>query len=325
MNKKSGSFVYNIDQEERLDLFLSKKIPSVSRVVIQKLIKLGKIAVNNQNIKPNYQIKSGDKIDYDLQIPQKNDAALLVKKIQLDIIYEDNNVLVINKQADLVVHPSSPNQENTLVQALLSYDSKIADAIYDKDSDISKMRPGIVHRLDKNTTGVIIVAKNSMTLLNLSKQIQSRSVDKTYLALCCGVPKSDKGTLVNYLGRHPKHRKMIAEIGTEKGKEAISNYRIIKTFNYMGQYISLIEFDIKTGRTHQIRVQAKLIGCPVLGDVLYGTKDSINLSRSLKIDRQLLHSKELRICLPRSKNKSIFIAPLPEDFNKVLTIFDYSI
>lgn len=301
----------------RIDQFLAKHYPDYSRSYFRNLITQNKISVNSKEVKPSYKLKAGDKIKIDF-VEISKDYDLKPANIKLDIIYENDDVIVINKQPGIVVHPATGNKDNTLVNALVNYFPKIKEAVYNKDSEVSKVRPGLVHRLDKDTSGVMIVAKNARAMHSLARQIQNRDVVKKYLAICYGWPKKEKGTLTNFLGRHAKNRKMIAEVGENKGKIAVSDYKLIKNFEIDRAKISLLEFDIKTGRTHQIRVQAKTIGCPVLGDQVYGSKDSIKLSKRLNANRQMLHAKELIITLPGDTKISKFEAPITPDFERVL-------
>lgn len=302
---------------ERIDKFLSLKLPEYSRNYFVESIKESKITINNKSIKPSYIVKVGDSVEIEF-VEAKRTTEARGENIDLNIIYEDKDVLVINKQPGLVVHPSAGHSGGTLVNAIINYFPAITNAVYDKDSEISKLRPGLVHRLDKDTSGVIIVAKNARSMHSLSKQIQNHHAQKTYYAICYGWPKNESGQIVSHLGRHPKNRKKIANIGAKNGKEAISNYSLIKHYETTLGKFSLIEFDIKTGRTHQIRVQASDMGNPVLGDDFYGNKLSETLSLKLNIKRQLLHAKALEIKLPGKNNISIFNAPLPQDFNRIL-------
>jgi 23S rRNA pseudouridine1911/1915/1917 synthase len=316
MNKK-----ITIKQEEvgeRLDFYLASKFSDYSRNFFSKLIKENQILVNKNTIKSSYQLQAGDEIAINFTeiISQKK---LQGEKIPLDIIFENNDVIVINKQPGLVVHPASGHPSGTLVNALVEHFPQIKKVVFDPTKEISKNRPGLVHRLDKDTSGVIIVAKNPRTMHSLTKQIQNRTTEKKYWAICYGWPKNAEDKLVNFLGRHPKNRKLITEIGSEKGKEAISLYKVVKYLkDNLGEKISLIEFNILTGRTHQIRVQVNLLGHPVLGDDSYGNKTSKRMAQRLKINRQMLHAKSLKIYLPDEKNPRIFEAPLPNDFLSIL-------
>jgi len=303
---------------DRLDSYLAKQFSNLSRSYLAKQIKEGGVTVNSKLVKSSYKLNPLDQIELNFTI-QQEEKRILPEKIDLDIIYEDENVIVLNKKPGIVVHPAAGNTKGTLVNALLQYFPKIKEAVYQKGNVVSEQRPGLVHRLDKDTSGIMIVAKNSRAMHSLSRQIQNRTIKKIYWALCCGWPKNSKGRLINYLGRHPKNRKMIADIGKDKGKEAISDYEVLQYLeDKAGNRVSLIEFDIKTGRTHQIRVQANIIGTPVLGDSVYGDKHCINLSKKLNVERQMLHAKILEITLPGDQKKSVFKAPLPEDFNSRL-------
>lgn len=304
---------------ERLDVFLSTDFQDHSRSYFANLIKQGNVLVNGVITKPSYKIKRFDKININFLKLTQTENWISPENIELDIIFEDENVIVLNKQAGIVVHPAAGNKEGTLVNALVHHFPKIKGAVYQKGNLVSEQRPGLVHRLDKDTSGVMIVAKNSRAMHSLSKQIQNRTITKIYLALCSGWPKNPEGRLINYLGRHSKNRKIVADIGKDRGKEAISDYKVLQFFEDKNKNkISLIEFNIKTGRTHQIRVQAKKMGNPVLGDLVYGDKQSINLSKKLSIKRQMLHAKTLIITLPGDSKQKTFEAPVPEDLNLVL-------
>lgn len=315
--RNKTNLIFDHDGSQRIDQFLADKYMDYSRTYFQNLIESKDILVNGAPIKANYKLKNKDKIEINF-IEKTSEYDLKPANIKLDIIFENDDVIVINKQPGIVVHPAAGNKENTLVNALVNYFPEIEKAVYDQDSEISRIRPGLVHRLDKDTSGVMIVAKNARAMHSLSRQIQNRNVVKKYVAICYGLPKNEKGTLTNFLGRHPKNRKLIAEVGESKGKIAISNYHFLKNFLHEKNSLSLIGFDIKTGRTHQIRVQAKMMGCSVLGDRVYGSRESIKYSDQHGISRQMLHAKELTITLPGEDKPSKFEAALPEDFDKVL-------
>lgn len=317
MSKQETILIDSNEIGERVDKVLSIKFPEYSRNYFLNLIKNKKVFINKKSIKPSYIIKSGDSIEIEFTEIEKI-GETIGEKINLNIIYEDENVLVINKQPGIVVHPAVGHTGGTLVNAIINYFPAIKDVVYDKTSAISLMRPGLVHRLDKDTSGIIIVAKNNKSMNFLSRQIHNHDVKKSYLAVCFGWPKNDSGHIVSYLGRHPKHRKKIADIGEKHGKEAISDYSLVKQYESPYGKFSLIEFDIKTGRTHQIRVQASDMRNPVLGDTFYGNRSSEILSDKLKIQRQLLHAKELKIILPGDNKLTVFRAPLPDDFESVL-------
>lgn len=320
MPKKETITINSDEMGERIDKILSTRFLEHSRNYFLSLIKEKKVLVNNESIKPSYIGKVGDSVEIKFLDTSKT-GETMGEKIDLDIIYENNDVIVINKQSGIVVHPAAGHTSGTLVNAIINYFPEIKKVVYDKTNAVSLTRPGLVHRLDKDTSGVIIVAKNERTMRSLSKQIQHHDAKKTYYAICYGWPKNESGHLISYLGRHPKYRKKIADIGKEHGKEAISDFKLIKLFDTpLGKY-SLIEFDIKTGRTHQIRVQVSNMGNPVLGDDFYGNKLSDILSSKLNIKRQLLHARKLEIAFPGDTKLTTFEAPLPEDFESILSRF----
>ncbi len=301
---------------ERLDKFLTISFPKYSRNYFLNLIKIGSVSVNKKEVKPKYAVKENDIVEVIFE--EKTIAELAPENIPVDIIYQDNNVLIINKQAGIVVHPGAGHNQGTLVNALINKFPEIKEAVFEKDNSISLLRPGLVHRLDKDTSGLIVIARNKKAMHSLSRQIQNRSVEKIYWAICYGAPKKDRGEIVSFLGRHFKNRKKMADIGEEKGKKAVSYYKVLRYFNSDNKSFSLIEFNIKTGRTHQIRVQASNLGNPILGDETYGSKQSIKLSRDLRISRQLLHAKRLSLTLPGDNKKRTFTSSLPQDFNSIL-------
>jgi 23S rRNA pseudouridine1911/1915/1917 synthase len=303
------------EEGDRVDLFLAKKYRDYSRSYFNDLIKNNDVLLNEKSVKSSTKVKTNDTVSINFIETKKPDDRLIPEDIPLNIIYEDEDVLVVNKQPGLVVHPAAGNTQGTLVNALINYFPKIQDAVIEKGNAMSESRPGLVHRLDKDTSGVIIIAKNPRSMHSLSQHIQHRNVKKYYFALCYNWPKNPTGHLVNYLGRNPKDRKMVAEVSQQKGKEAISDYEVAEYFKTAkGENVSLIKFDIKTGRTHQIRVQAQRINCPVLGDQVYGNKESMKLSESLHIERQMLHAYQLCIPLIGEPEKKCFTAELPKDF-----------
>lgn len=315
MNKKVT--VKENEVGERLDIFLTKYFNDHSRSYFGKLIKEKLVKVNNFSTKPSYTTNHGDEICINFK---KNETEqTLPEEIKLDIIFENDDVIVLNKQPGIVVHPASGNTTGTIVNALLNHFPKIKDAVYEKGVQVSEQRPGLVHRLDKDTSGVMIVAKNTKTMGFLSRQIQNHTTKKIYWALCFGWPKNEIGALINYLGRSPKDRRMVTDIGKDRGREAISYYKVLKYFkDKKGSKSSLIEFDIKTGRTHQIRIQSAKINNPVLGDLVYGNKISVKMSKELKAGRQMLHAKTLSITLPNNNQHSVFEVSIPDDFKKIV-------
>jgi 23S rRNA pseudouridine1911/1915/1917 synthase len=316
MNEKNTVFtVSEAEQNERLDQVLAKRFPLYSRNYFLGLIKRELVLSNGKTVKASHKTKEGDSISVAFtettveKLPEP-------QEIELNIIFENDDVIVINKQPGLVVHPAAGNLDGTLINALLFHFPKIRDAVYEKDNMVSENRPGLVHRLDKNTSGAIIIAKNARAMHSLSRQIQNRTVSKIYEAICYGWPKNDQGILKNFLGRHLLDRKVIADIGENRGKLAITHYKVLKHYqDKQSNKYSLIEFDIKTGRTHQIRSQAKILGNPVIGDEVYGTKESLRLTKLHRIARQLLHSKHLTISLPGDEKPTTFVAPLPKDMS----------
>lgn len=313
---------YKSSDRERLDKFLTSRFSNYSRNYFQQLIESGNVLVNNKIQKSRYCLQKNDKIEINF-IRFKEDISLKPSNIDLDIIFEDDDIIAINKQPGLVVHPAAGNPDGTLVNALINRYPRIVNAVFDKDSELSRNRPGIVHRLDKDTSGIILVAKNQRSLVSLSKQIKNRTVRKLYWALCYGWPKTKQGRIISYLGRNPKNRKEVTNIGSATGKEAISVYRVIKylTDNKNNHY-SIIEFNILTGRTHQIRYQAASINLPIMGDRVYGSKSSIKASDLHNIGRQMLHAKHIEFYLPGDTKLTSLEAPIPKDMKNVIDNFD---
>jgi 23S rRNA pseudouridine1911/1915/1917 synthase len=282
----------------RLDKYIALKLPSVSRSYIQKLIDDNKVTVNDHAEKASYKLSAGERII--IRIPQIDTTVLKPEPIPLDILYEDNDLLVIDKPAGLTVHPAPGHPEHTLVNAVLSHFPELAD------SGGERQRPGIVHRLDKDTSGLVVVAKNRDSLANLSEQFKSRSVEKIYLTLVKGHLKPETGLIEANLGRDKGNRKRMAV--TENGKEARTRYRVIK---YFKDGFTLLEITLETGRTHQIRVHLAAIGFPVAGDITYGV-------RSPFLDRQFLHAHRIGFYLPSTGEHVSFQSELPEDLKRAL-------
>ena len=319
MNKYSGTIEYKEPNSIRLDVYLSSLFSHISRTIIQKNIKDANVKVNGQIIKSNHKLSRGDVIKWKLHDYDVTIADIPAEHVQLDILYQDGNVLVINKPSGMATHPTPNLKEHTLVNALLGMDNNISDAIYDTENASSRIRPGIVHRLDKYTTGVIIVAKNPKSLRSLSLQIKHRNVIKKYYSLNLGWPSKNSGHLENYLGRNTKKRQIFTEVGEEAGKKAISDYHVVSYFKTQsGEEVSLLQFTILTGRTHQIRAQSLLMGNPVLGDITYSNQQSQKVSEVLGINRQMLHSYSLSVTLIDEKVSHIFSASLPPDFTRTI-------
>lgn len=304
---------------ERVDKFLSDKFFRFSREDIKKAIISGEITVNKETKKPSYKLSKDDNISGQIGFvitvlePQ-------AQKIDLDVLYENSNVAVINKKAGMVVHPGDNNESKTLVNALLYKYPEIKLAIPDQGDDAKKsQRPGIVHRLDKDTSGIIIITRTKKAYGFLSKQFKERKVSKKYIALCFGWPKNDRGEIKSFLTRHNSDRKRMSEVEKDRGKLAISKYKVLDTYkDDRGDRYSQVEFNIKTGRTHQIRVHTKSLGIPVLGDKKYFTKLSRLASGRLGIKRQLLHAKELSIKLASNDKIKTFKSDLPRDLTSCI-------
>ncbi|MBQ9480923.1 MAG: RluA family pseudouridine synthase [Clostridia bacterium] len=282
----------------RLDSFIAENT-ELTRSHAQKLIEGGFVSVNGGEAKSKRAVKKGDVITVDL--PEPEEVSLEPENIPLDIIYEDSSIAVINKQQGLTVHAGNGVKSGTLVNALLYH--------LDSLSGINGViRPGIVHRIDKDTSGLLVVAKNDKAHISLSKQIAEKTCGRTYLALLSGVMGKDEGRIETYIDRSPKDRTMMAV--SAKGRLAVTDYKVIK--RYKAGY-TLCEFRLKTGRTHQIRVHAKHLGHPVVGDKTYGSKNC-----KFNLEGQLLHAFRLELDHPDTGERMIFEAPLPEYFTKVL-------
>jgi len=320
MNYKN-ELIFNTSEPKnpRLDLLLCSVYPDLSRSIIQRNIRDNRVTVNGLRAKPNFKLTNGDKICFDLQDYKIGIADIPAEDIPIDVIFENDDTLVINKPAGITVHPTPNNQSNTLVNRLLKYHPKITEAVYDSQKSISQIRPGIVHRLDKNTTGVIIIAKNTKALHDISSQIKKREVIKIYFGICYGCPNPEKGTWTNYLGRDVSNRRMFSEVGDKRGKIAITKYEVKHNFIFAGKELSLCQFKIITGRTHQIRAQSLLNGYPIIGDDIYHNASSFELSKKLHVTRQMLHAQSLTLRLPGSGIQSTYTASLPDDFNDTLS------
>lgn len=282
---------------ERLDCYLNNLHKDYSRTYFQNMIKDGKVLVNSKKVHPSYKAKKDDVIEYEIE--ETAPITLKAEKIPLDIIYEDDDIIVINKQADLVVHPSYGHETGTLLNALL-YHFK------------NKISPFMVHRLDKDTTGAIIFAKNEKSKVSLSKQFQKRTINKTYIAAVTGAVLEDNGRIEAPLGRSLANRKII-EVGPLAKKMAITEFKVLSRNRDM----SLLQVHIITGRTHQIRSHMKYIGHPVLGDIAYGGSDHIG---DMKFTRQMLHSYRIIFTHPVTSKQMGLVAPLPKDMKKIADI-----
>ncbi|TDT68085.1 23S rRNA pseudouridine1911/1915/1917 synthase [Hypnocyclicus thermotrophus] len=300
MYKEIKEFIVTENEKNiRLDRYISINISEISRREIQELIKNNNIEVigTNKKIKASYKLKGIEKII--IKIPEKVEQELLGEDIDLDIIYEDKDILVINKQPDLVVHPGAGNETGTLVNAVISYYPEILKVKGER-------RPGIVHRLDKDTSGVIVIAKNNIAYDRLIEKFSNKKMNKTYLCIVKGRLKEKEGRIENLIGRDTKNRKKMTVV-TKNGKLAISNYKVL---DEKGDF-TLIKVNIETGRTHQIRVHMKYLNHPILGDEVYGKKSNL-------VTRQMLHAYKLEMNHPITNEKISFIAKLPNDFKEIL-------
>ena len=318
MNKIINLIVDQNNQNKRVDVFLSKYEKKISRTKIKNLIEKGYLEINNQIVfEPSKKISVKDKVK--LEVPELKKLEIKPYKYKLDIIYEDNDVMVINKPAGLVVHPGAGNFDNTLVNALINYDKKNLSSIN------GELRPGIVHRLDKDTSGVIIVAKNNFAHTHLSKQFNEHSIDRKYIALVWGKLRPQKGEIKTFITRSSKNRQLM-DVSQTKGKLAITNYKTIEIYeNSRVPTLSLVEYRLKTGRTHQIRVHMKFKGNPILGDKSYKKKlkklkdvDPELNEIIKKIDRQCLHAKSLGFLHPTKNQRLFFESKLPNDLHKIV-------
>lgn len=290
------------DKNKRIDKFLTEVMPEATRSYLQKLIDKGYVEVQGKKVTKSGNKLKGNEI-INISIPEDEPLDLMAENIPLDIIYEDSDLVVINKQANLVVHPAYGNYNGTLVNALLYH-------INDLSTINGVIRPGIVHRLDKDTTGIIVVAKNDKAHLRLSEMFKNKELEKSYICITNGIFKEKKGRIENFIGRDLKDRKKMAVV-IENGRVAISNYEILDE----GKGNSLVKVTIETGRTHQIRVHMKFLNHPIIGDTTYGSAKS-------KITRQMLHAYNLKFEHPTKKIKLNLIAPLPEDFKKIAKSYD---
>ena len=288
---------------ERLDSYISKSNLDLSRSMVQKLIKENRVFVNGKNEKESYKIKVNDNIT--IQIEEPKSSKLEAQDIPLNIIYEDNDIIVINKPKGMVVHPGNGNPDNTLVNAVLAHCKGSLSGIG------GEIRPGIVHRIDKDTSGLIIVAKNDKSHINLSEQIKNHEVTKIYTALVKGNISEDEATIDMPIGRDKKDRKKMSV--TRDGKEAVSHIKVVKRY---GNY-TLIRVKIDTGRTHQIRVHMAKIGHPVVGDEVYSSGKN-----EFGVKGQMLHSTILKFKHPISGKEIMLEAPLPQYFEDVLSKLD---
>jgi len=301
VNERVLNLRFDKETPERLDKFLVGLLQEFSRSRIQALIANGFVDVNGRAAKKAGQtLESGSNVT--VRIPPPAPTDLIAEDIPLNIVFENDDLIVVNKPAGMVVHPAAGHPSGTLVNAMLGYDPDI-------EGIGGEERPGVVHRLDKETSGLILLAKNERAHRWLQDQFRLRKVDKTYLALVDGKPPTPTGRVESFIGRDPSHRKRMAIVSESRGRQAISEYKTLESFSKH----SLLEFHPLTGRTHQIRLHCEFLGCPIVGDEVYGKKKP-----SLEIERHFLHAFRLKISLPGEKDQRIFEAPLPEELVDVL-------
>lgn len=295
--------VENEEKNQRIDAYLAKKYEDMSRVAVKRLIDEEKILVNNKKTKASYKVQENDEITIEEETPKE--IELKAQNIPLEILYEDNDIIVVNKPKGMVVHPANGNPDGTLVNAVMAI-------CHDSLSGIGgEIRPGIVHRLDKDTSGVIVVAKNDKAHINLSEQIKNHKVEKTYLALVKGFVKENEATINMPIGRSTSNRKKMAV--TKSGKQAITHFKVIKRYKTHKQDYGLLEVKIETGRTHQIRVHLSQIGYPIVGDSTYS-----NGKNEWGIEGQCLHAKSLKFKHPITGKEMYIEAKLPQYYEELL-------
>jgi 23S rRNA pseudouridine1911/1915/1917 synthase len=289
------------DQNDRVDKFLAGRLPEHSRSKLQGLIRDGAVRINEQVVtKTGFQVETGDNVA--LQIPDVVSTGLQAEEIQLDVIFENSDLAIINKAAGMVVHPAVGHDSGTLVNAALA-------RFKDMQGIGGELRPGVVHRLDKDTSGLIILAKNERSHRWLQDQFRLRKVEKIYLALVDGKPPTPTGRVEAAIARDPSHRKKMAVVSDGKGRASITEYQTIQVYRNH----TLLEAHPLTGRTHQIRLHLAFLNCPIVGDTVYGRTHP-----SLDIQRHFLHAAKLTILLPGDKTPRSFEAPLPDELNTLL-------
>jgi 23S rRNA pseudouridine1911/1915/1917 synthase len=293
---------------ERLDAYLRGKFPAVSRGAIQRLIDEGQIRVDGRAVKPTHTPRAGERVE--VTWPDPRPAVAQPEEMALEVLFEDDSLLVLNKPPGLVVHPAAGHEDHTLVNALLHHCAGHLSGIG------GVARPGIVHRLDKETSGCLVVAKNDETHIALSAQFAGRQIEKTYHAIVCGVMERDEGEIHAAIARHPSHRKRMA-VDDDRGRPAWTSYRVLERL----RGATLVEAALHTGRTHQIRVHFQFLGFPVVGDATYGSRQNQRLEEltGYKAARQMLHAWRLAFVHPRTGRRMAFEAPEPADFLEALS------
>ncbi len=318
MEKNINLIVLENENNLRVDVLINKREESISRTRVKNLILKEKLILNNEIIKdPSKKVNTGDKLN--LLIPEPKKASLKPYAYKLDIIYEDKDLLVINKPAGIVMHPGAGNYDKTIVNALIHHDKDSLSTIGDE------LRPGIVHRIDKNTSGLVVIAKNNETHENLSKQFSDHTIIREYQLLIWGKLKPSSGKIETLISRSSKNRQLM-EVSRSKGKRAITNYKTLEVFeNDKTPTFSLVECKLETGRTHQIRVHMTHLGNNIVGDDKYKKKykkirniDLLLEGVILKLNRQFLHAKTLGFVHPKTNEEMIFSSNLPNELNDLL-------
>ncbi len=304
----------------RIDKFLMDRLPNVTRNKVQQGIKEGFVKVNGEDVKPNYKVHPGDEIVVALPEPPR-ESELVPEDIPLNIVYEDEDILIVNKEAGMVVHPAYNNWSGTLVNALAHHFQQLPTM------EGNDGRPGLVHRIDKGTSGLLVIAKTEMAMKSLAKQFFDHSIERTYNAIIWGLPELSEGTIDVNLGRSEKDRRVTVAIEDgSRGRTAVTHYKVLKEL----RYVSLIQCNLETGRTHQIRAHFKYLGHPLFNDATYGGDRVVKGTQFSKyksfvdnafkmMPRQALHAKSLGFIHPRTKKFVQFESDLPEDFQSVLT------
>ena len=318
MEKKINLIAKEEDKNSRVDVFINKKENEISRTRIKNLILDKKLKLNNKIlVDPSKKLLSGDNIELLVPLPKK--ASLKPFKYKLDIIYEDDDLIVLNKPAGIVMHPGAGNFDNTIVNALMNYNQNSLSNIGDE------LRPGIVHRIDKNTSGLIVIAKNNQAHEHLSSQFSKHTIKRIYQLLIWGKIRPSKGRIETLITRSSKNRQLM-EVSNTKGKKAITNYKTLEIFeNQNTPTLSLLECRLETGRTHQIRVHMKYLGNSIVGDDKYKKKfkkikdvNPILEQNITKLNRQFLHAKTIGFVHPRKNKEMIFNAILPQELEIIL-------
>jgi 23S rRNA pseudouridine1911/1915/1917 synthase len=292
---------FDLTESQRLDKYLVDQFPDFSRSRLQTFIRGGMVCVNGKPVlKGGINLEKGSEIS--ITIPPIVESDLIPEQIPLDIVFENADLMIVNKPAGMVVHPASGHLSGTLVHAALNYAP-------DLEGVGGEHRPGVVHRLDKDTSGLILLAKNDKAHRFLQDQFRKRSVHKTYYALTDGFPPTPTGRVEAPIGRDPSHRKKMAIVPISRGRESVTEYKVIEKFDQH----ALIAAYPHTGRTHQIRLHLAFLGCPIVGDRIYGHRKQL-----LDADRQMLHAYQIEFILPGDSTPQIFQAPIPEDMNQLL-------